>query len=171
MDTESIYDVLRISTFSIITLMLCMHGWKKPWTSVPGIDVSDFHVCFDLVVVRCSEMLWDVARCCASLAPVWSLCGPELCRGNGEERSLSDQWFSVWGIKGAMCPREKGCLCPSATQLWDPGKRPCPLLRTHTVSPPSAAKTPHAVKSFCIEGPAASGNTSAAAVLGLYVVF
>ncbi|KAK9529544.1 hypothetical protein VZT92_013628 [Zoarces viviparus] len=25
-----------------------------------------------------------------------------------------------------MCPREKGCLCPSATQLWDPGNRPCP---------------------------------------------
>lgn len=70
-------------------------------------------------------MLSDIV----SSEPCWSLCWPELCWCSGDE-GASDQCISVLGIKAAMCPREKGCLCPSTMQLWDPGTHPCLLLHT-----------------------------------------
>lgn len=68
------------------------------------------------------------------LEPCWTLCWPELHWCNGDE-AASDQCLSVLGMKGAMCPREKGCLCPSAMQLWDLGTHPCPPLHILLVLP------------------------------------
>lgn len=47
-----------------------------------------------------------------------------------EQKRASCQWLSVLSIKGAMCPRQKGFLCPRAMQLWGLGTLPCPLLQS-----------------------------------------
>lgn len=47
-----------------------------------------------------------------------------------EQKGASCQWLSVLSIKGAMCPRQKGFLCPGAMQLWGLGTHPRPLLQS-----------------------------------------
>lgn len=47
-----------------------------------------------------------------------------------EQKGASCQWVSVLSIKGAMCPRHRGFLCPRAMQLWGLGTHPYPLLQS-----------------------------------------